>query len=118
MIMPTIIHIIHPMLATIVTGEILGVFEHHPLPIFFLEGGMIGHFVEEAVCAHELGNKPIISSAMNIEGYPVNVLPQGFHMSNWCTIKVTINLCHGHPLGPILLLLDEGLAMHPKFMQV
>ena len=45
-IMPPIIHIVHPMVAVIVTGEILGVLERHPLPIFLPVGGMIGHFVE------------------------------------------------------------------------
>ena len=34
MIMPPIIHTIHPMLAVIVPGEILGVLELHPLPIY------------------------------------------------------------------------------------
>ena len=44
--MPPIIHIIQPMLAVIVTGEILGALERHSLPIFLPVGGMIGHFVE------------------------------------------------------------------------
>ena len=34
------------MLDVIVTGEIIGVLERHPLPIFLLVGGMIGHFVD------------------------------------------------------------------------
>ena len=56
MIMPPIIHIIYPMLAVIVAGEILGVLERHPLSIFFLVGGMIGHFVNYSVGAHHFGN--------------------------------------------------------------
>ena len=44
-IIPPIIHIIHPILAVIVTGEILGLLERHPLSIFLMVGGTIGHFV-------------------------------------------------------------------------
>ena len=44
--MPPIIHIIHPMLDVIVTGEIVGVLECHQLPIVLPVGGIIGYFVE------------------------------------------------------------------------
>ena len=43
--MHPIIHVIHSMLAAVVTGEILGILERHPIPIISLVGGMIGHFI-------------------------------------------------------------------------
>ena len=105
--MPHIIHIIHPMLAVIVTGEILGVLERHPLSIFLPVGGMIGHFVEYSVGAHQFGNKLVISEAFYVERYPPYILPQGFNKSKWLTFHVTVNLCPGAPLRPIISLLDQ-----------
>ena len=61
-----IIHIIHPILDVIVTGEILSVLGCHPLPIFLPVGGMIGHFVEKSVCDHKFGNKPVMSGAVYV----------------------------------------------------
>ena len=65
-IMTPIILISLPMLSVILTGEILGVLERHPLPIFSLVGGMIRHFVEKSVGGHQFGNKPVISSVAYI----------------------------------------------------
>ena len=96
------------MFAVIVTGDTLSVLERHPLPIFLPVGGMIGHFVEYYMSAHQFGNKPVISVTVYVESYPPpHIPPQGFNESKWLNIHVTVNMCHGAPLWPILLLLDE-----------
>ena len=111
-IMPPIIHIIQPLLAVIMTGEILSLLELHLLPILFLVGGMIGHFVEYFLGTHQFGNKPVISGTVYFEMYSPHILLQVFSKSKWLTIHVTVNMCPGEPLWPIFSLLCEKFPIH------
>ena len=58
--MPPIVHIINPMLAAVVAGEILHVVEARPRPILLPVGLVIIHFREQPVRARELGDKPLL----------------------------------------------------------
>ena len=118
MIMPPIVHIINPMIAAVVVGEILHVVEAHPRPILLPVGLVIIHFSEQTVHAHELGDKPIIPCAVDGIGDAIHVLEECFQKPQQLTLHILINQITRAPLGPILPLLNQRLPKHTKVMQV
>ena len=68
--------------------------------------------------AHQFGNKPFIYGAVYFERYPLHIQTQGFNKSKCLTLHVTVNLCPGAPLKPILFLLDERLTINTVLVQM
>ena len=77
------VHITNPMLAAVVSGEIIHVVEAHPRPILLLVGLVIIHFCEQPVRAHELGDKPITPCAVDGKVDSIHVLEECFHKPQW-----------------------------------
>ena len=117
--MSPIVVVVNPMLAAVVAGEILGIIEGIPLPIFLLPvRRVIGHFGEKTVRAHHFCDKFVIPRAMNIEADAVHVLAEGLRTSERLVLEVPVDLFAGDSLWPILALFDECLTVDPVVMQM
>ena len=118
-IVSPIVDVINPMLAAVVAGEILGIIEGIPLPIFLLPvRRVIGHFGEKTVRAHHFCHKFVIPRAMNVEADAVHVLAEGLRTSERLVLEVPVDLVARDSLWPILALFDERLTVDPVVMQM
>jgi len=117
--MSPVVYVVNPVLAAVVTGEILWVVVGYPRSIILLSiRDVVGDFRDQPVCAHHLRDETVIPGAMDVERNTFHVLAKRLCKSERYPLEVLVNLIPRAPLGPKLSLLDECLAKDSEVVEV